>query len=66
MHVEVFGSGYAARAPGPARPSLWRRMVERARMIGTTYEVDEHLANDIGAETYTVPLFPSTDQGGWK
>lgn len=81
MHVEVFGNSYAARPSAPARPafvrpasarpvsappSLWRRAVERIQTIGITYELDEHLARDIGAKSYTVPVFSPAQQGEWR
>jgi len=71
MHVEVFGNAYAARPSGAARPALWHRNVwhramQRVRTFEVTYELDEHLARDIGAKTYTVPVFPAAQQGEWK
>lgn len=66
MQVQALGYGFGSRASGPARPSVWRRLVARARNIGVTYELDEHLAQDIGVSSYTVPVFPRAQQGEWR
>ena len=66
MQVDVITYGYASRSSGPARPSVWRRMVDRLRTVGTTYELDDHLARDIGARHYTVPVFRPAEQGDWR
>jgi hypothetical protein len=66
MHVEVLSYGYAAQSSRQARPSVWSRVAERVRTIGVTYELDDHLARDIGAKAYTVPVFPAANQGEWR
>jgi len=56
-------------APAPyAAPFVWnnllRRLLERVRNVRTQYELDEHLAQDVGARSYSVPLLAR--QGGWR
>lgn len=65
MHVEVF-DGYGPSDAGAAPVTLWHQFVARLREGGTTYELDPHLANDIGASTYTLPPFAAAKRGEWK
>jgi hypothetical protein len=58
-------------APAPyAAPLVWntllRRVIERLRNVRAQYELDEHIARDVGVTSYTVPLFGLARQGGWR
>jgi hypothetical protein len=66
MHTETFDFASAGQMSPPARGGLLRRVIERVRDVGVQYELDDHLAQDVGAKSYTVPLFHNARQGGWQ
>jgi hypothetical protein len=64
MHTETFDFASAGQFSGPVREGLLRRVIRGVRDLSVQYELDAHLAQDIGAQSYTVPLFGAVPQGG--
>jgi hypothetical protein len=65
MNVEILGAICLAQPALSARLGFLRRAVEYLRSAGLRYELDQHLAEDIGARHYTVPVFSPANQGEW-
>jgi hypothetical protein len=66
MHTETFDYAGAGQFSGPARSTWLQRVMARVRTIGATYELDPHIARDIGVRYYTVPLFPERFMGAGR
>jgi hypothetical protein len=64
MHSETLDYAKAGLSTAPI--GLFRRVLEGVRSVGVRYELDAHLAQDIGAPSYTVPVFSHPKQGGWQ
>ena len=63
MHTETFDFASTQRLPAPVRSGIVRRLVDRIRDVSVTYELDPHLARDIGVSHYAVPLLPYSGKG---
>ena len=71
MHTSTFDAAITGRhatalRSSPARKGPLHRLLSHIRARGTIYELDAHLARDIGVDHYTVPMISREAREGWR